>query len=244
MYQCYQDRLALAQHFQKVDIFMTITCNPSWPEIQWELLPGQKASDHPDLVAHMFHMKKEAIINYTSKHGVFGRTVAYIYTIEFQKWRLPHMHMLIFLNHPYKLLTPAEVDSVIWAQWPDPDMQSLLFATVKACMVHGPCGALNLNAPCMENGKCTKGYPKPFQAQTNMDKEGYPLYFHPDDHRSFKVGHHDLDNRWIVPYNPFMSVTFNCHINIKCGVTFSSLKYVNKYICKGQHWTTLEVSSR
>ena len=72
MYQCYQDGLALARHFQKVDIFMTVTCNPSWPEIQRELLPGQKASDRPDLVARVFHMKKEAIINYTSKHGVFG----------------------------------------------------------------------------------------------------------------------------------------------------------------------------
>jgi len=243
MYQCYQDGLALAQYFKAIDIFMTVTCNPKWPEVQQELLPGQTAADHPDLVARVFHMKKTEIINNVYKNGVFGHTVAYIYTIEFQKHGLPHMHLLIFLEQPHKLLTPADIDTVIWARWPDPDMHPLLFETVKACMVHGPCGAFNPNAPCMQHEKCTKGYPKPFQEQTNMDHDGYPLYHRPEDHRTFKVGQHELDNRWIVPYNPFMSATFNCHINVECGITFHSLKYVNKYICKGQDHATMEISS-
>ena len=30
--------------------------------------------------------------------GIFGRALARIYTIEFQKRGLPHMHLLIFLH--------------------------------------------------------------------------------------------------------------------------------------------------
>jgi hypothetical protein len=244
MYQCYQDGLALARYFKKIDIFMTVTCNPKWPEIEREVLPGQTAADRPDLVARVFHMKKQAILDHVYKKGVFGRTVAYIYTIEFQKRGLPHMHILIFLDQPHKLLTPADIDTAIWARWPDPDMHPLLFETVKTCMVHGPCGTFNPNAPCMDNGRCTKGYPKSFQAQTSTDHDGYPRYCRPDDNRTFKVGQHDLDNRWIVPYNPFMSATFNCHINVECAVSFGSVKYVNKYICKGHDRASMTVNSR
>ncbi|GFV68071.1 ATP-dependent DNA helicase [Trichonephila clavipes] len=32
------------------DLFITFTCNPSWPEITVELLPGQVAADRVDLV--------------------------------------------------------------------------------------------------------------------------------------------------------------------------------------------------
>src|SRR6266702_4520372 len=129
--------MAIARYFHQVDIFMTVTTNPLWPEITRELLPGQIAYDRPDLVSQVFQMKKRAIINFIYKHGIFGSAVAYIYTIEFQKRGLPHMHILIFLKEPYKLKTTDAIDSCIWARWPDPETQLLLFETIKSCMVHG-----------------------------------------------------------------------------------------------------------
>ncbi|PIA34361.1 hypothetical protein AQUCO_03800159v1 [Aquilegia coerulea] len=39
-------------YYKHPDIFMTVTSNPKWPEIQNELKPGQAALDRPDLVAH------------------------------------------------------------------------------------------------------------------------------------------------------------------------------------------------
>jgi hypothetical protein len=177
--QRFQDSMAIARYFRQVDLFVTVTTNPLWQEITRELLPGQTAYDRPDLVSRVFQMKKKAIINFISKHGIFGRTVAYVYSIEFQKRGLPHMHLLIFLKEPYKLNSTDAIDSCISARWPDPVTQPLLFETIKKCMVHGPCGAANPHSPCMVNGKCSKGYPKPFAEFTTMDasEHGFPVYF-------------------------------------------------------------------
>jgi len=49
-------------------------------------------------VAHVFEQKKNALLK-EIHDGLFGRTVAMVHTIEFQKCGLPHMHLLIFL-HP------------------------------------------------------------------------------------------------------------------------------------------------
>jgi hypothetical protein len=244
MQQALQDSLAMARFFRKIDLFITVTCNPQWFEIQRELFEGQQASDRPDLVARVFALKKKAIIESIYKNGVFGRTVAYVYTIEFQKRGLPHMHLLVFLDHAFKLLTPDDIDTAICAKWPDPVTEPLLFQTVMKCMVHGPCGALNPNSPCMENGKCTKKFPKPFQEFTAMDSDGYPKYYRPDDGRQFEVRSHLVGNEWIVPYNPWMSATFDCHINVECAVSFASVKYINKYMHKGGDRTTLEVNKQ
>ena len=52
MYQRYQDAMALVQTYGKPDLFITITCNPWWPEITSELLPEQTPQDRPDLTGN------------------------------------------------------------------------------------------------------------------------------------------------------------------------------------------------
>lgn len=176
--------------------------NPNWEEIQHELLPGQTSYDRPDLVARVFQMKKKALIGLICKEGIFGTAVAHVYTIEFQKRGLPHIHLLIFkfLKDPHKLLTTEAIDSCISASWPDPEIQPLLFETVKTRMVHGPCGADYPNAPCMvDDGrggkKCLKGFPKAFAEFTTMDGNGYPVYYRPNDGRTYEVNGKMVDNR-------------------------------------------------
>ena len=139
-------------------------------------------------------MKKQAILDDIYKNGVFGQAVAYVYTIEFQKRDLPHMHCLIFLKDPYKLITTEAIDSCIRAYWPDPEKEPMLFDSVKHLMVHGPCGTTNLRAPCMENDRCTKGFPKNFSAFTTMDGNGFLQYFCPDDGCAYLMGRTPVDN--------------------------------------------------
>ncbi|CAG8678542.1 16635_t:CDS:2 [Dentiscutata erythropus] len=49
IYQHYQDAIALVQVYGRLDIFITIMCNPRWPEIIAELMPTQTPQDRPDL---------------------------------------------------------------------------------------------------------------------------------------------------------------------------------------------------
>ncbi|KAL0553767.1 hypothetical protein IC582_007671 [Cucumis melo] len=53
----YLDAMALVQRFGKPNLFITITCNSNWKEIQDELLLGQQPQDRPDLTARVFRTK-------------------------------------------------------------------------------------------------------------------------------------------------------------------------------------------
>ena len=63
----YRDVLALVMHMGRPDLFITMTCNPNWPEIQDNLLPQQTASDRPDLVARVFDLKLKTLMDYLTK---------------------------------------------------------------------------------------------------------------------------------------------------------------------------------
>ncbi|XP_075108897.1 uncharacterized protein LOC142180730 [Nicotiana tabacum] len=50
MHRRYMDAMALVQRFGKPDLFIIMTCNPDWAEIQENLCEGQFAQDRPDLI--------------------------------------------------------------------------------------------------------------------------------------------------------------------------------------------------
>ena len=204
MNQRFQDAIALARFYHGFDLFITFTCNAQWPEITEELLDGQAAADRPDLTVHVFNMYKRSLIDELTKGNVLGATLGYVYTIEFQKRGLPHMHLLLSLSPAAQPTTPDEVNSIMKATWPDPEREPHLFEIVKRCMVHGPCGPAKPHASCMKDGKCSKGFPKAFQSQTVLTRDGYPQYARPDDGRAYNVRGFLADNRWIVPYNAYI----------------------------------------
>ena len=152
------------------------------------------------------------------------------------------LKLLIIFHDDYRLWTPANIDSLISAEWPNPATQPHLFEIVKKCMENGPCGVANPHAPCMENGCCTKFFLKPFQDQTsmNVDVDGYPLYWCHDDGRAYDVWGQMVDNSMIVPYIPYLLAKYDCHINAECVATLKSIKYPFKYIHKGGGRACLE----
>jgi hypothetical protein len=244
LHQRYLDGMAIARHFKKIDIFLTMTANPAWPEITRELYPGQTVNDRPDLVSRVFQLKKKALLDAILKREIFGPCDSHIYSIEFQKRGLPHMHLLLFLKPEYKLLSPNIIDDIISVKWPDPIRTPHLFEAVKKFMVHGPCGVFKPDAPCMKDNKCIHGFPKSFQEQTTMDHDGYPQYARPNDGRCYEVRGFMADNRWITPYSAFCTLWLYCHINVECAISFGSLKYINKYIDKGGDRSTATVEDR
>ena len=109
-----------------------------------------------------------------------------MYTIEYQKRGLPHMHLLVFLSPDFrsKLLEPAVIDQIICAELPTPntDPDGHLTAVIESMIIHGPCGRDNFDAPCMVSEdsrapkQCSKRFPKSFSKETMVQEDGYPIY--------------------------------------------------------------------
>ena len=65
-----------------------------------------------------------------------------------------------------------------------------------------------------------------------------------DDGRTVMVGTHALDNRWVVPYNPFFAAHFGAHINVEICGGVGSVYYLYKYVYKGHDRTDAVVEVR
>ncbi|XP_057718201.1 uncharacterized protein LOC130932800 [Arachis stenosperma] len=85
MTQRYEDGMAIVLKEGKPDIFLTMTCNPSWSEIASELSPTQTPQDCPDLTTRIFRAKFEQLKQDVITKGVLGKVKSYIYVTEFQK---------------------------------------------------------------------------------------------------------------------------------------------------------------
>ena len=70
----------------------------------------------------------KALMNVITKGKIFGAIKCYMYTIEWQKHGLPHAHILTWLQGE---LHVHRVDDFISAEPPDPEIDPLLFNTVK-----------------------------------------------------------------------------------------------------------------
>jgi len=55
------------------DLFITITCNPNWPEIHRCLFEKNiKPEDRPDILTRIFKIKLDHLINDFKKNNIFG----------------------------------------------------------------------------------------------------------------------------------------------------------------------------
>ncbi len=50
-----------------------------------------------------------------------------------------------------------------------------------------------------------------------------------------------FNNRWVVPYNPFLTRLLKTHINVEVCTTIKAVKYIHKYIYKGHDKITLQI---
>ncbi len=50
-----------------------------------------------------------------------------------------------------------------------------------------------------------------------------------------------FDNRWVVPYNSYLSLLFNCHINVEVYTFVAIVKYLYKYVYKGHNRAQVDV---
>ncbi len=131
---------------------------------------------------------------------------------------------------------------MINAKLSNSETNKLAHETVARCMMHGPCGAAFPNAPCMEEGKCKKQYPRKFQSEMVTDVNGYPIYRHRETGHTILVHGIELDNRWVVPHNVYLSTKYDAHINVEVCNNIRGVKYLFKYVYKGHDRVTVEIS--
>ena len=226
--KCLQDALALLRIHGGSDLFITFTANPKWREITEALLPGQTASDRPDIVARVFHLKVASLLDDIMNKNVFGEGVAYVYTVEYQKRGLPHIHLIVFLHPAARLSTPDCIDQFVSTEIPDENEEPVLHELVKTHMIHGPCGIAHYS-PCLnEKKECSKGFPKPFQQETEISGDSYVKTRRRNNGNTVNVRGTDVHNGFVVSYSPYLLMRYQTHINVECTTGFNAIKYIYK----------------
>jgi hypothetical protein len=240
--QLYLDAMALPKKFGKPDLFITMTCNPHWPEIRNALPPNSHWKHHMDIVNRVFALKSRQFIKEIVKDDIFGPVLAYVCRIEWQARGMPHAHMLFILRD--KVMSPRHIDAIISAELPDPEREPMLFSLVTTHMLHGRCD-MDTSCGCRRNASdvlcdCVRGYPKDMSKETVVIPDGYPKYrrrgrFTADIRGRF------LTDDWVVPHNKYLLLRWKCHINLEICSSFRCFKYVYKYTFKPPDSTAITV---
>ena len=80
-----------------------------------------------------------------------------------------------------------------------------------------------------------------------MLEDSYPLYRRCNARRFIikKVGRNKvrLNNRYIMPYNAYLLLTYNAYINYELCNSIKAIKYIYKYIYKGTNRATATLTS-
>jgi len=185
-------------------------------------------------VARVFNLKVRDLLDHLKHKQVFGPWRGWVWTIEYQKRGLPHLHLLLFLKPDVQFLTPVYIDRFISAEIPTEDdvIGQQLRTIIDSTMVHTQCVGGNGNALCMKDlnpaivTTCHKGYPRDFLEETTVPENGYPLYRRRNTGRSFMIPVPRscgtltamIDNRRVVPCSPYLSLRYNAHIDVEvCG---------------------------
>ncbi len=95
-----KNALVLVSEFCCLHVFITLTCNPKWPEIVSQLLDGQTAFDHPDVTAAVFKSRLGQM-NMNIRNGKYfhGHEPTYTFhVIEYQYCGLQHAHLVARLD--------------------------------------------------------------------------------------------------------------------------------------------------
>ncbi|CAN1164944.1 ATP-dependent DNA helicase PIF1 [Linum perenne] len=184
---------------------------------------GPCGEDKPSVVVRVFRMKLLHLKDDINKQRIFGRT----------KRGLPHVHILVWLAKEAAIDTTAQIDTFISAELPDPMIDPIGYAAATKFMLHGPCGVDFQKSPCMVDDKCKKFFPKAYTSETTIDDHGYAVYRRRMTGITAIKSGVSLDNRYVVPYNRYLIVKYQAHINIEVCHKGQLIKYLFKYITKG-----------
>jgi len=105
-----------------------VSCNHYWPEFKETTsikfgdnsIIEQSPQDRPYLLTRSTKLKFGDVINHVDKGLIFGKVAVYVYTIEFQKRGLPHVHLLLILSPQDQIHNPVQNDDLVSTEIPIP----------------------------------------------------------------------------------------------------------------------------
>ena len=154
-----------------------------------------------------------------------------------------------------QFLEGSQIDEVLYVELPTvkSDPTGKLTRIITSVILHDPFRDINPHLPCMSNARdgspnCTKHYPWDFLEETSNQENGYLLYRRRNNGSTYEIPHPQdrnrkftIDNRWVVPYNPYLTRYFKAHINVEVCSSVQAIKYIYKYIYKGSDCATIQV---
>jgi hypothetical protein len=109
-----KNALVLVSEYGCLHVFLTLTCNPEWLEIQSQLINGQTAFDCPDLTVPVFKSRLDEFKTNIRNGKYFeSREVIYIiHVIEYQYRGSPHAHRVFHLDNAHDIDTNNQDDLI------------------------------------------------------------------------------------------------------------------------------------
>ena len=255
-----KNALALVSEFGRPSLFITLTCNPYWPEIIERLLPGQTAFDRGDVVCQVFYRKLQAILKNMRDGKYFkvnNSTREYhkiqfeVRVIEYQRRGLPHAHLVFKFQDQFmpryedKPALAAWIDQHICAAYPsiisdeqplEPgenyEQDTVYAEIVRSHMLH-KCFPASNGGCKNENDVCTKGFDSNIITNVTLfDQRGFPQYKRPTT-KSINV----------VPHQRQILKDWNGHANVEFAGSTYTVIYLYKYLFKGSKSVKLRLSN-
>jgi len=75
-----------------------------------------------------------------------------------------------------------------------------------------------------------------------MDVNGYLIYRRRDTKHIVLIHGVELDNRWVVSHNVYLSTKYDVHINVEVCNNIHVVKFLFKYVYKGHDRGTVKIS--
>ncbi len=255
MQQLYQNFMIIAHYFEKSIMFVTCTANLHWFEIiaALELNLNQKVENQLNIIAQVFHEKIKTLLQNLKTQ--YDQYLNIIWTIEYQKHNLSHIHILLFLHRENNFLEWVHMNELICAELLNLniDLNESLRCIIESQLTYNSCDVWNFSASCMKDNLkdfervCEKRFSKLYQIEIMIQLNDYSLYRKcQNDHIWMKhVNDRDvyLNNTWVMLYNSYLTHKYSAHINVEICKSIQIIKYIYKYMYKEKDQTIMKLKN-
>jgi hypothetical protein len=241
----------LVSEFGCPHVFITLTCNPKWPEIVSQLLDGQTAFDRPHVTVAVFKSKLDQMkMNIRNGKYFDGHEPTYTFhVIEYQYHGLPHAHLVARLDDANDIDDPNCEDLINFvnkhfaAEMPHFDREEFqnIYAMDGALAYMEQYKQKAVEMVCMNNThRCATSINGCKRDANNLCKRGYSRSGMISETYVNQVTNRIVYQRWmecnlkIIPYNLPMIMDWDSHINVEYSCLLIVLSTCTNIVTRAQ----------